>query len=549
MVALSPSTRARTRSPVQSGSMSGSPMSPPLSLNRCGRQIAAADWASRASKVGFIAVTGRSYNGSRSAPRETSDGAARRTPMISPVTDTARPSDDAGSGGRQGGLAGLTPSGRAIVPIGWALYDFANTIFSYAIFSYAMSLWLTNDDRFGAGTGQLAFSIAIAVSVGANALVSPILGMLSDRAGGRRLPYLLFFTLLCVIPTALIGGSAPAVGLVLFTVANFAYQSALIYYDATLKTVSYHDTRGKLSGIGVAIGYCGTIFIGVTIFLLGLPIESVFFVAAALYGLFAIPIFLVVHESKPPPGTPRPGVRDAIAALGQLRATIADARTVPGLPRFLIGRFFYSDAVNTIIAVISVVAVEAMGLSATVANLILLTLAIVAVVASFIWGQLVDRLGPKRTLMLVLGSWAVGLVIGGFSLGIGNSAVGLALFLFAGAILGSGLGGVQVSDRVLMLRLSPPAKLGEFFGLYGLVGKGSQVIGQLLFGAIVALLLAPLGVLAYQLAVVSLLVTMLIGAWLIRPVTDQWAGSGELTAAPVAPPERLAPAAAPIEPR
>ena len=56
------------------------------------------------------------------------------------------------------------------------------------------------------------------------------------------------------------------------------------------------------------------------------------------------------------------------------------------------------------------------------------------------------------------------------------------MFLLAGAILGSGLGGVQVADRVLMLRLSPPEKLGEFFGLYGLVGKGSQVIGQLLFG-------------------------------------------------------------------
>ena len=58
-------------------------------------------------------------------------------------------------------------------------------------------------------------------------------------------------------------------------------------------------------------------------------------------------------------------------------------------------------------------------------------------------------------------------------------------FLVAGAILGSGLGGVTVADRVLMVRLSPPERLGEFFGLYGLVGKGSQVIGQLLYGAII----------------------------------------------------------------
>ena len=50
--------------------------------------------------------------------------------------------------------------------------------------------------------------------------------------------------------------------------------------------------------------------------------------------------------------------------------------------------------------------------------------------------------------------------------------LGIGLFLLAGAIVGSGLGGVQVADRVFMIRLSPPAKLGEFFGLYGLVGKG-----------------------------------------------------------------------------
>ena len=62
------------------------------------------------------------------------------------------------------------------------------------------------------------------------------------------------------------------------------------------------------------------------------------------------------------------------------------------------------------------------------------------------------------------------------------------MFLLAGAILGSGLGGVQVADRVLMVRLSPPEQLGEFFGLYGLVGKGSQVIGQLLYGVTLFLL-------------------------------------------------------------
>ena len=116
------------------------------------------------------------------------------------VSVSATPaSDDAGLP-RRGGLAGLTPTGRARVPLGWALYDFANTIFSYAIVSYAMGLWLVEDTQFGKANGPFAFSLAIAVSVGLNAIVSPILGALSDR-GGRRLPFLFVFTALCVVPS------------------------------------------------------------------------------------------------------------------------------------------------------------------------------------------------------------------------------------------------------------------------------------------------------------------------------------------------------------
>jgi MFS transporter, UMF1 family len=160
-------------------------------------------------------------------------------------------------------------------------------------------------------------------------------------------------------------------------------------------------------------------------------------------------------------------------------------------------------------------------------------LTFVAIAMSFAWGWLSDRIGPKRTLITVLSSWAVGLVLGGIAIGLGPA--GLVPFLVAGAILGSGLGGVTVADRVLMLRLSPPERVGEFFGLYGLVGKGSQVIGTLLYGLILFVFVDRLGIGAYQIAVLSLLVTMFIGMWLIWPVRDDWAGSVDANDEPVRP--------------
>ena len=441
------------------------------------------------------------------------------------------------------GLAALTPSSRTVVPVAWSLYDFANTIFSFAVVSGAIGLYLT--DEFGRRDGGVLLAVAVALSVGLNAIVSPILGALSDR-GGRRMPFLLLFTALCIGATFFIADVAPVLGLVLFIIANFAYQAALIYYDATLRTVSYPETRGRLSGIGTAIGYCGTVAVGLTIFLLDVPVVDRFRLAALFFLVFSIPIFAFVREPRPM-NEPRITAGDIVSSFGQLRTSIEHARAVPGLGRFLLGRFFYSDAVNTVIVVMSVVTTEALGVSDRDANTILLGLTLVAIAMSFGWGWLCDRIGPKRTLIVVLASWAVGLVIGGVAIGLGPA--GLGPFLVAGAILGSGLGGVTVADRVLMLRLSPPDRIGEFFGLYGLVGKGSQVIGTLLYGLILFLFIDRIGIGAYQVAVLSLLVTMLIGVWLVWPVRDDWSGSAEVDVTPVAPPERLAPANAPIEPR
>ena len=100
-------------------------------------------------------------------------------------------------------------------------------------------------------------------------------------------------------------------------------------------------------------------------------------------------------------------------------------------------------------------------------------------------------------------------------------------FLMAGAILGSGLGGVAVTDRLLLIRLAPPALVGEMFGLYGLAGKLSAVIGPVLYGGIVFVLAPGLGTVAYQVAILSLLVLMVIGYLIVRGVPEGATRPGE----------------------
>lgn len=430
------------------------------------------------------------------------------------------------------GLGGLTRSGRPAEGLSWTLYDFANTIYSYAVVSYAMSLWAV--DRLGAGSGQLWYGVATAVSVGLNAAVSPVLGAMSDRVG-RRISFLLTFTSLCVIATAAIGlvpegGDAGLAlfGLALFAIANFAYQAALIYYDASLPLIARPSARGRMSGIGVAVGYMGTIAIALLILVFDTGSSGLtFLMAAALFAVFAVPIFVTLREDGRSGGTFSIG--DAARSWSQVATTVRHAREIPGLLRFLVGRFFYTDPANTAIVVMAVFATEAMGMTKGEANMILLVLTVAAIAASFGYGHAVERWGPKRVLLFVLSSWCVGL-------GLVGAFLTLPTFLIGGAILGAGLGGMWTSDRVFMLRLSPPERVGEFFGLYGLAGKFSAVIGPLAYGAIVSLLLPSMGRAAYQVAILSLFVLMLVGLAILRGVPEPPGISDELEIGESLPP-------------
>ena len=427
------------------------------------------------------------------------------------------------------GLGEMSPSGRPGVVMAWALYDFANTIFSFAVVSFAMSLWSI---RFlGEGPGILWFTVALSASVLLNALVSPILGAMSDRVG-RRKPFLAAFTMISVAATAVIGLVDIALGLILFAVANFAFQASLIYYDALLATVARPHARGRLSGLGGGLGYAGVLVAGVLLQFTtdhaGRITAASFGLVAALFGIVAVPALVAIRE---PGGDARAGAAaEARHPWRRLRLAFAGARDEPGLLRFVVARFFYSDPVNTAIAVMSAFAVAAVGFSEGQALNVLLVLVVVAVAASFAWGRSCDRIGAVPTLLVVLGFWAVGLaLIAGF--------LAPVPFLVAGVVLGAGVGGIQVVERVVLTRLSPPERLAEMFGVYGLAGRASAVVGPIAYGVIVAALVEPLGRGAYQVAIVTLMVPLAIGyglAWkLPRPSPPGVAPVAGITRAPL----------------
>jgi len=390
----------------------------------------------------------------------------------------------------------------------------------------------------GADRADGVYGVVSAISMGLIFILSPALGAMTDRAR-RRMPFLVGATLICVAGTALIGTGPFALSIGLFILANAAYQAGVQFYDSLLPEVTHAGNRGRISGIGVGVGYLGSyIAVGAGFLIAPDNHPALFGLLAAAFLLFALPCFLFVRERGNP--TPRPVFSwSAIrASVGETVRTLKASREFPGLARFLVGRVFYTDAINTVIAYMGLYTVNvalATGLSPaegrTQAQLVLMSAITCSVVGGLAWGFAVDRFGPKRTLTTVLQLWigvfALAAAVGAFALSI------LWLYVIAG-LAGIALGGIWAADRPYMLRLSPPDRIGEFYGLYGMVGRFSAITGPLLWAAIVYLAVdrGGLPTLSGQaIAICSLLAMTIVGYVILRPVSDHTTFEGATGAA------------------
>ena len=164
------------------------------------------------------------------------------------------------------------------------------------VISLYFALWVTVDK----GGQDIFYSTAISLSMLAVALSVPVFGAISDNTGKRQGP-LTVLTLLCVICTALLGEADNLwMGLFLFAIANYCYQSALVFYNGMIPYVSQGTHIGLVSGYGVALGYFGSIagMLMVKPFVAESGRSAAFFPTAMLVLLFALPCFIFVKDPK-----------------------------------------------------------------------------------------------------------------------------------------------------------------------------------------------------------------------------------------------------------
>ena len=379
--------------------------------------------------------------------------------------------------------------------VSWALYDWANSPFATLIvtfvFSVYFSLGIVGDEI----RATQLWGNAVSISALIIAVMAPILGAIAD-AGGPRKPWLLGFTALCVVGSAMLWGAGPeerfiAWALIWFVIANVGFEFGVVFNNAMLPDLVSRSRLGRWSGWAWGLGYIGglaAIIVALVAFvqaeqpLFGLDKEAQEHVrvvgplAAAWLAVFAIPLFLWTPDRS------RTG-----AALGQqisvglrsLANTLSHLRAEANTVRFLIARMVYTDGLITIFAMGGLFAAGTFGMSIEQVLIFGIVLNVTAGIGSAGFGWMDDRIGARRTLLIsvtALFVTAAGAVL----------APSATWFWVWGSALGIFVGPAQAASRSMMARLSPPARRTEFFGIYALTGKATAFLGPALVASITA---------------------------------------------------------------
>ncbi|HQR44990.1 MAG TPA: MFS transporter [Thermoanaerobaculia bacterium] len=427
--------------------------------------------------------------------------------------------------------------------VAWSLYELGATAFAMNL----LSLHFPLDVATRAARGNEKFSVTFGLSMAVVAVAAPVLGLLADRWGKRR--FLVPFVLGGVAGTALVAAPAPlAVTLLVFALANVAFQSAYVFYNAMLPDVARPGEQGRVSGWGVAAGYAGSLLAmfvalpfvsgeirarlpgalqAVCAALSVSPVSSsaeapwvranAYLPTALLWLLAAVPLLFFARlprDGRGAAASPSSLSKDPRSVLSSFREVLRTIRSLPATPSilwYLVSSFLYFDVIHTVQIQMATYSRFAVGMSDGEVQVFLLLCTAVAVLGGLLYGALCQRVAIRTATLVALANWVVVFVL---ALVVRDHR----LFLGVGLLAGVGLGGVKVTSRLALIELVPKERLTEFFGFFTLAGEAASVLGPLLWAAVLALFpdRSPTG---YRVGLLVLLLVLLGAVAALRKVS------------------------------
>ncbi len=378
----------------------------------------------------------------------------------------------------------------------WAMYDWANSVYSLVITSSIFPIFYENlvpDKVSLLGREYMStalYSYTLSASFLLVAIVTPILSGIADYAG-RKKTFMKFFCYLggiACLGLYFFDAQHLGIGLIIVMLAGVGYSGSQVFYNAYLPEISSPDFQDRVSARGYAMGYVGSVILLVlnlamitnpTLF--GLPdgdlAARMSFVTVGLWWVG----FAQITFAYLPDNVYKKKVKGEYLYKGyqELRKVWLQLRQTSRLKRFLIAFFVYNMGVQTVMYMaVSFAKKEIEGMPDSGLIVSILIIQFVAVGGAFLFAWLSARIGNLRALLIGVGTWIVVCLVA-YSI-----STPVQFYLLAG-LVGAVMGGIQSLSRSTYSKFLPATKdHASYFSFFDVCDKVGIVLGTLTFGLV-----------------------------------------------------------------
>ncbi len=431
----------------------------------------------------------------------------------------------------------------------WMLFDWAAQPFHTLIVTFIFAPYFAAHVAASPAEGQAIWGFAAGTGGLLIAVLSPVLGAISDAAGPRK-PWIFGFSLLAIAGAIALWFVAPNGGpgitllaLTAFVITLVGFEFASVFNNAMMPGLVDRSRLGGLSGNAWALGYLGGLVC--LFFMLAfvvadpnsgrtlLGFNPVFGLdpaqlegdrasgpfTAIWYAVFVIPLFLYTPDAA---GGQRIAyaVREGLAKLGTTLRHILKERS---LCSFLVSSMFYRDALNGLYTFGGIYAVGVLGWTTIQLGVFGILAAAAGIVGCVIAGAADNRIGTKAVVAIAILVLIVAVAL------VASTAANEVLFIrvaegsnaptimfyCAGALIGAAGGALQASSRPLLVDQAAPNRMGEAFGLYALSGRATAFLAPWAIGVTTSLFDSQ------RIGIMPLLVLFILGLVFLVPVRSR----------------------------
>jgi MFS transporter, UMF1 family len=391
--------------------------------------------------------------------------------------------------------------GRKKVQTAWAMYDWANSVYSLVITSTIFPVYfnsVTTSDEWGDRVKFFGFEIvntvlysySISFSFLVIAIISPLLSGMADSSGKKLLFMKIFAYMgsLACVGLFFFEGDNLEYGIICAMLASIGYAGSIVFYNAFLPEIATDDEVDVLSAKGFSLGYIGSVLLLVlNLFMIEMP--GFFGLSdggqAARWSFLITGIWWAGFSQIPfrflPDNPHGKKVKKELLLKGydEIRKVFKVVRASPAMTRFLAAFLFYSMGVQTVMYLAASFGDKELGLPGDKLIITILIIQIVAIFGSYLFAYISKTYGNRQSLLIMVFIWML-ICVSAYYVASEYQFYALAF------VVGMVMGGIQSQSRSTYSKMIPvdTTDNASFFSFFDVTEKVAIVLGTFSYGII-----------------------------------------------------------------